>query len=217
MKYKYVFFDLDGTLLETLNDILTAVNTTLDYFNYPVHFDYEPGKRLLGNGARKLVERALESLNLPDEKVDEFLKVYLPNYLKFQGTTTEPFVGVVDTLNKLNNDGVKLFIVTNKPQPMTDDIVSRLLPNVFLEIIGQSDKYKIKPDPEVINVMCEKYNINKKEVLFVGDSLPDLEFAKNGEVDSALCTYGYAQYTDDLLAKATYVINRFDELIKIVY
>ena len=217
MKYEYVFFDLDGTLLETLNDILTAVNTTLDSFNYPVHFEYEAGKRLLGNGARKLVERALESLNLSDDKIDEFLKAYLPNYLKFQGTTTEPFSGVVDTLNKLHKDGVKLFIVTNKPQPMTDDIVRRLLPDVFVEVIGQSEKYKIKPDPEVINVMCDKYNINKNKILFVGDSLPDLEFAKNGKVDSVLCTYGYAEYNKELLNKANYVIDTFDKLISIIY
>ena len=217
MKYKYVFFDLDGTLLETLNDILTAVNTTLDYFNYPIHFEYENGKHLLGNGAKKLVERALESLNLSEEQNEAFLAAYLPNYLKYQGQTTEPFPGVVKTLNKLNQDGVKLFIVTNKPQPMTDDIVSRLLPNVFVEVIGQSDKYKIKPDPEVINVMCEKYHINKKDILFVGDSLPDLQFAKNSGVDSALCTYGYAVYNDELLTKANYVIGEFEKLIDIVY
>ena len=79
--YKYIFFDLDGTLLDTLNDIVYAINKTMEQFSYDLRFDYESGKYLIGSGAKILVQRALSSLNLNEEQINQFYEAYLPNYL----------------------------------------------------------------------------------------------------------------------------------------
>ena len=215
--YKYIFFDLDGTLLDTLNDIVYAINKTMEQFSYDLRFDYESGKYLIGSGAKILVQRALSSLNLNEEQINQFYEAYLPNYLKYQGMSTYPFETVIDTLKTLNDSGIKLFITTNKPQKMSDDIISRLNMNqYFIENIGQSERLIRKPDPDVLNYLIKKYNINKEEILYVGDSSVDYEFAKTINLDMAFCDYGYETNKQQLIQKADYVLYKFSDLLDIV-
>lgn len=212
-KYKAVFFDLDGTLLETVEDIIDALNTTFKEFNVDRFYSYQEGKGLLGAGSYTLVVRATKGLGYNDEETHKFYDVFFKHYFDYQVNHTHPFTGILEVLNELKEKGLKLFIVTNKPQAMTDIIVPKCFgDNMFIEAIGNSDRFKKKPDPEICDYLRNKYDLKHEEILFVGDSRFDYQTALNSKLDCALFTYGYEVYDDELLSKPKFILNNADDL-----
>jgi len=213
MKYKNVFFDLDGTLLDTLGDIVKAVNRALKEQGYDRVHTYESGKALIGNGAKVLVTRSLEGFNYTSEQFDSFFLLFKKYYELYQKDTTKPFDGVLDMLADLKKRGHMLFIFSNKPAHLLTLISDKCFPKgLFSEEIGHREGYKAKPDPTGINEIIEKYKLNRNECVYVGDSIVDIETAKNANIDCCLVTYGYSNYTTELKEKATYVANSPSEI-----
>ena len=217
MKYKDLIFDTDGTILDSLQDIVSAINQSLKECGYDKEYNYDEGKKLIGGGASTLVDLSLSFTNPSEEQYKKFQKLFLKYYQKMQVETTKPYDGIVDMLLSLKKKGYRFFIASNKPHKFLNEIIATKFPkDLFEDWIGQIPGNKIKPDPYIINVLCEKYNIDKKSCLYVGDSHFDVETAKNAKIDVALVTYGYGHYTKELLGEATYVVNSIKELEKLL-
>ena len=215
--YQALILDLDGTLLDTITDITDAINRALKECGYSYSYDRESTKTLIGDGSDTLVRRALRE-NSGD--VDAFLKlnrVYMPLYLEYQNRHTKPFSGIEETLAELKKEGLKLFIVSNKPDHLVQDLIPRYFKDgLFTECHGIKSGEPVKPNPHQVNAIIEKYGLAKDEVLYVGDSMPDILVSENAGVDCALCTWGYGKYDDETCKRAKYLLKEPKILLSIV-
>ena len=215
-KYNALFLDTDGTLLDTLQDILNAVNFALKGCGYDKQYSYEEGKKLIGCGAYVLAQRAISFAHPSEEKYKKFEELFFKKYLELQDETTKPFDGLTELLLSIK-DHYKLFIISNKPQFLLDDIIKKTFPEgLFIEACGHKIENPEKPDPILINYLVDKYHLNKKECLFIGESITDIQTAINGNVDSCLVTYGYGVNIDSFKEKATFVANSVEDLSKLL-
>lgn len=211
-----LFFDLDGTLLDTLTDIRIAINEALALCGYSYSFSKQECHYLVGDGADTLVHRALKENDAPEAFV-KLKAAYMPLYAAYQERHTKPFNGMEPTLRFLAQRGIRLFVCSNKPDAMAKTIVEKFYgPDLFLEIRGHLENEPVKPDPLIVNTLVGKYALDKKEALFVGDSLPDLLTAQNAGLPLCLCLWGYGFYKPEFLKEAAYVIKKPKELVSIV-
>lgn len=189
MKYKALFCDLDGTILDTLDDLVTAVNTALKNNGFPLRNKREV-RSYLGYGSDYLIKRALpdDASEVQFEKVYREYKAY---YKVNNAVDTLPYQGVTELLARAKASGMRLAIITNKPQEIADILANHYFPGIFELVLGQSDKYNIKPDPEMLAIALNHFNLQVEDAFFFGDSLVDMEFAKNTKIDYALVSYGF--------------------------
>lgn len=189
-KRKKLFFDLDGTLIDTVQDLNNAVNYALSYFNYPTR-SLEQTQADIGNGVSKLIERSIpngvNNDNYP-ECLAKFKEYYSHHYLD----QSKPYDDVNKVLIKLKEKGYRLAVVTNKYQKHAEDMVNKFFPNMFEAVIGLEEDVNPKPNSEMIIKAEKKMKIkNPYHVLYIGDTEVDLETAKNARVGCVLVTYGY--------------------------
>ena len=209
--YKHVIFDLDGTLLESLNDIKNALNISFREMNIPVSYTYDEAKPFIGSGIYVTIDRAIASLNLDEETKNKYKELVVKNYEVEQGKTTKPFNDEVEALKHLKESGVSLYVLTNKPQHLAEQIISKTYgKDFFKEILGEHPSRKLKPSPITIFEMMNKYHIKRNEVIYVGDTDVDVLTAKNAGIDSLLVTFGYGNYTKQLLQSATYIADSIE-------
>ena len=215
MKYSTILFDLDGTLLYTLEDLTDSINHTLSEYHLPTH-SLEDVRRFVGNGLRMLVVRAL-----PDgesyEHFDKFLQDFIAYYNTHNLIKTKPYDGIMETTEKLSSMGIKMAIVTNKGQTASESLLKDFFePNINI-VIGDDGTHKRKPDPEPIQIALDKLGItDKSSVLYIGDSEVDAATAEAAGIDYILCTYGFRDM--DVLSKFAPVayIDHISKLLDIV-
>lgn len=212
MKYGCIF-DLDGTLVDSLVDLGESVNQVLENHNLPV-FAMEEYNFMVGNGVRKLVERALkEHTEMLDECLEEFYKIYEENCLK----NTVPYEGINDLIAHLKEKGIKLAVVTNKPHHLAVKIVETLFPDTFDAIYGNQDFYPVKPNPQSTMFALMAMRLSKDECLFIGDSNVDIETAMNAEIESAGVCWGFRGEKELVEAGADYICYDADDIERIVF
>jgi len=212
MSTKALFFDLDGTLLDTLSDIRLAINEALQECGYDYAFSKQECRSLIGNGADILVHRALKDHDTP-EAFAQLKKAYMPLYAEKQEDHTKLFNGEKATLNFLHQRGIRLFVCSNKPDALCRKVISKFYgEGLFEEVRGIREGDAPKPDPKILNEMIIRAGIDKKEAVFVGDSLPDLLTAQNAKLPLCLCLWGYGFYKPEFLKEATFVIKKPKEL-----
>ena len=213
--YKLIIFDLDGTLLDTSYDIRKTLNDTLKRFDCP-SLTQEQTLSYIGNGARELCKRAL-----PDDKqhlLEDFFKEYSTSSQNGDNALTKPFDGEEDALIKFKKKGIKLCILTNKPQIATERVVAQLLSFVEFDlIIGNSPKFALKPNAESTEYIINYFGVDKKDCLFVGDGETDVMTAKNAKIDGVAVLWGYRDEQTLRKYGANKFANNFSELEKIVY
>ena len=186
---KLLIFDLDGTLLYTLDDLRNAVNHALKLRNYPLR-SLEDIRKAIGNGVAKLVARSIPNgTDNPDyeETLKEFRKYYSVHSEDF----TKPYPGVKEVLINLKNQGYLLTVATNKLTDIARPLIEKFYPKVFDFIQGDEPNMDRKPAPMMINSLCERFHVNKKDAFYIGDTNVDMETAENSEVDFVLVTYGF--------------------------
>lgn len=206
-------FDLDGTLLDTLHDIKDAINDALDEIGVPLSYTYDETKRLIGSGAETLMHRALGPFD-DESRFSALKKAFLPRYMSYQGKHTSPFPHVVEVLETLKARGDSLFIVSNKPDAMAQDIVRRCLPSsLFSRVLGHKDGDPVKPNPIQIERISRDFHLCPENSVFVGDSSVDALTAKAAGLPCLLCLYGYGHYDEALLASVTGTLSNFRDLL----
>ena len=217
MKYKCLIFDLDGTLLDSLQGILDAANLSFKELGFNVHRTFEEGKHFIGAGAIEFARRAMKGANIPLEKEQEVMERFLVNYQRIQSEATKPFKGIVELLEDLQKEGYYLAIASNKPQILLDPIVSQLFPTIkFKAALGQRINTPEKPNPHIIFEIENICKLSQDECLYIGDSEYDYKTAHNAGIDCLICKYGFGFYDEPWVKKATYLVDTVDELRKLL-
>ena len=186
---KAAIFDLDGTLLYTLEDLTDSTNFALAKYDYPV-CTLEQIRSYVGNGVYKLIERALpDGEQNPDFSV--CLETFKNHYKQNMYNKTRPYDGVIKMLEELKSKNIKTAVVSNK----FDAAVKELCRNYFAELIdiavGESENVQKKPAPDGVLKVVKKFGVSSKECVYAGDSEVDIQTAKNAEMDCISVDWGY--------------------------
>ena len=177
MSYQAVIFDLDGTLLDTLEDIADSVNRVLRATGFPSH-EIDAYRFFVGDGSRMLVKRALPENERSDESVEHFQNAFKKDYANAWDTKTKPYNGISELLDGIVEKGVRMAVCSNKPHAFTTLCVEKLLDRwCFDQVMGQSSRYKIKPAPDSALAIAHDMGVPPSEILFIGDSGVDMQTA----------------------------------------
>ena len=209
--FKVAIFDLDGTLLNTIEDLANACNYALSKFSFPTH-TLEKYKRFVGNGLYKLVERALPIEHKDKDTVNMVLDVFNKYYNEHMMDVTKPYDGIIELLDELILNGVKLAVVSNKKHDFTLEIVNKYFGSRFNIVFGQRENYKAKPDPVTVLEVIDNFNITKDECIYIGDSDIDIITAKNAKVTSVGVTWGFRSEEELIREGADYIVHNTYEL-----
>lgn len=185
-----IIFDLDGTLLNTIDDLAHACNHALMQSGFPVHA-IEEYPALVGNGVKNLIRRALPDNERTEENVERVYTAFVPYYDAHNADYTRPYEGIVELLQNLKQAGHTLAVASNKYQAATEKIVNQLFPSIFDVILGEREGIARKPDPQIVYDIFRMTHHTSGAVLYVGDSLVDMETAKNANVPFAACSWGF--------------------------
>lgn len=200
---KMILWDLDGTLIDTLDDLGEAVSHTLRLRGLPTH-GREDYRRMVGHGVRNLVKRALMASrvqieDMPDGEalVDEVLADFKAYYSAHIDDYSRPYPGISELLAELDAAGVKLAVVSNKFQEGTDHLIREFFPKIhFAAILGNRPGYPLKPDPAIVEEALARAGVLQSDALLVGDSPTDMHTAENGGIDSLAVSWGYRTQED---------------------
>ncbi len=209
---KAVLFDLDGTLLDTLPDLVRVTNATLRGAGYPER-TVEEVKWMIGNGSVNLLKRALPS---PDLFTDELFQEMLRNYLRYQNKKTKAFPGMKKTLRALKKSGIRTAIVTNKPYEAAGEVARKYFGELIDFTIGIRTGEAVKPDPYTTLEAIRHFGLTPEDCLYVGDSDTDVETAKNAGVPYAGAAWGYRGEAFLREHGAGNVMEKPEEILEIV-
>ena len=188
-QYDAVLFDLDGTLLNTLEDLTHAVNNTLRAYGYPT-LTPEAVRGFVGNGVRKLMERALPG-GRQDARMEEALATFVQYYTAHCDRFTRPYDGVLDTLAALHEAGVKLAIVSNKNDEAVKALAREYFGSLVQVAIGGQDGVPRKPAPDMPLQALAALAAIPERTLYVGDSDVDFDTAQQTGMDCMLVGWGF--------------------------
>lgn len=194
-KYKGIIFDLDGTLIDSVEDLVDALNRTLSHYGFESK-SYAVGKTLIGRGLRMLVADSVpQSYAEDDVFLDEATEMIKAEYAKGYVAKTRPYDGIEDMLSTLKAKGIQYAVCTNKPDNAAKIIVKELFDgDSFVDIVGLLDSTPRKPDPtETLNI-CGKMGITPQECIYMGDTSVDYHTAKNAGMLPLLCAWGFTDY-----------------------
>ena len=213
MKPKLFIFDLDGTLLDTIDDLKEAVNHAMGLRGFPT-FTRDEVMAMVGHGARNLMRQALPIGHKDDNMVDAAYNDFKSYYITHIDIYTKPFPGIQDLLTKLHQEGIMLAVASNKFQEGTEHLIKEFFPEIpFVAVLGGRPDFPLKPDPEIVNEVLRKANIEKENAVMIGDSDTDMETATNGGVMGIAVNWGYRDMSsvENLL-----VANSVEELKQIL-
>lgn len=188
-RYKAVIFDLDGTLLNTLEDLTDAVNHVMRQFNYPEH-TIEEIRSFVGNGIKLLIERSLPygKDNPEFDKVFSEFKSYYTSHCQIK---TRPYDGIMELISSLKEQGYKLAIVSNKNQSAVTELNNIYFSDYISTAIGEKEGVRKKPAPDTVIKALNELGISSDDAVYVGDSDVDRETAENSNMDCISVTWGF--------------------------
>ena len=205
---KLLIFDLDGTLIDSAGGIARSVNRTRQYFNFPL-LDEKLITSFVGNGAKILLERATQDVTLP-VPLDEAVKIMVGFYAEDPIYNTFCYPGVIDGLQQLENAGYTLCVVSNKPQTVSDKILDMLnISRFFAANIGGGRGFPLKPQPDAITYLLDKFDADRSKSFVIGDNYTDLAAAQNAGINAVFCRYGIGKKMEYAAVKE---VDNFAEL-----
>jgi phosphoglycolate phosphatase len=209
-----VIFDLDGTLLNTLDDLTDSVNFALGEMGCPLHTADEV-RMMVGNSVIYLIEQALPK-GTDKESFDRCLATFEAHYKTNMRNKTAPYDGIMQMLDKLSTAGYKLAVVSNKPDVFTKQLVSELFGQYISIAIGRSDDMPRKPAPDTVWYALDLLQSRRGNAVYVGDSEVDVLTAKNSGMPCIGCLWGFRDRETLESAGAEYIISSPDELEKLI-
>ncbi len=215
--YKGVVFDLDGTLIDSLTEIATATNQILEEGGYPTH-PVEAYKYFAGYGARVLIERAVPpEVRETREVLEPLLKRFLTLYHHLTGTIAHPYEGIAEMLTALEQKGLQLFVLTNKPHTSAQECVKALMPHWhFTQVMGAREGVPTKPHPAGALEILHTTGIKGEEMLYLGDTSVDMETATGAGMVPVGVLWGFRQRAELEASGARHIIAHPLELLDIL-
>ncbi len=223
---KLILWDLDGTLIDTLEDLAEAVNYALKLRGLPLH-TVDAYRKMVGHGVRNLVQQALEASlreqpghagedggpnRVPPAEVDTALAGFKAYYQAHIDVHTRPYPGMPELLTELQAKGVKMGVASNKFQEGTEHLIKEFFPDIpFVAILGNRPGYPLKPDPKIVEEVLSQGGIGPEDAVMVGDSPTDMRTAANGGIEAIAVSWGYR--TQEELA-GNRMVNSVEELRK---
>jgi len=212
---KAVIFDLDGTLLDTLDGLKDSVNYTLNQFNYPTK-NLDEIRSFVGNGVSKLIERAIPD-GLVNPNFEKCLAIFKEHYSKTMHATTKPYPQIIELLQILKQKEIKCAVVSNKYDLAVKDLCNYYFSDLIDFAVGESTKCKPKPSIDGIEIVLNKFNLKKEEVLYVGDSEVDILTAKNANIKMITVAWGFRESAYLKQNGADIIIDKAFDLLDYIY
>lgn len=185
---KGVVFDLDGTLIDTIEGLANSVNAAMDYYSFPKH-SIEVYRTFVGNGVGKLVERAL-----PEDKKEllgEARKIFEKHYEETMLDILPVYENIDELLEYLIKNNIKIAVNTNKMDSFAKPMIKKAFGDIFCDVLGEVEYFDRKPSPDGVNYLIEKMNVKKDECLYIGDSQVDIKTAENAGIRCVSVTWGF--------------------------
>ena len=211
MKYDTVIFDLDGTLLHTLDDLYYSTNYALEHYNFPTR-TYEEVRTFVGNGVKVLIEKAVPSGK--QDYVEEVLEVFKKHYKAHSMDHIYIYKGINELVCELKKLNIKIAVVTNKFHAAAEMIVEKYFKDDFLVTLGESKELNKKPHPDMCNKVLSILNSKCENTLYVGDSEVDILTATNANLKCISCSWGFRTHDELINAGANIIIDKPIELLK---
>ena len=211
---KTVIFDLDGTLLYTLEDLKDSVNFALSKFNYPQK-NLEEIRNFVGNGVKVLMELSIPQ-GKNNENFDECLATFKTHYAQNMYNKTKPYDGIIEMLENLQQQGFRTAVVSNKFDLATKELCKKYFAEKIEIAIGESENIRKKPAPDSVFKVMEILNSNKNSTYFVGDSEVDIQTAQNANLKCISVTWGYKDKEFLLKNGAKFLANSPKEILEII-
>ena len=211
-----VIFDLDGTLLNTINDLGEATNYALSQCGFPTH-SISSYPLYVGNGVTKLLERVLPNDARTPQNIETLRSHFIKYYNEHDSVNTVPYQGIPELLKVLSERGIKLAVASNKYHEAVERLVKHYFPNEnWVAIEGHKEGYPVKPDPSIVFDILLKSPTPKSEVIYVGDSGVDIETARRACIESVGVTWGFRSIGELRSHYADHIINHPGELLEYI-
>lgn len=218
-----IIFDLDGTLINTIDDLGQACNYALSSCGFPTH-RIEDYPRLVGNGINRLIEQALPEQHRDEATVLRLREYFVPYYDQHNCDLTRPYDGIPQLLTALKAAGHTLAVASNKYQAATEKIVAHFFPGIFDVVLGERVDVPRKPDPQIVydilstlhSTLDTQQDKQLGTYLYVGDSLVDAATAQAANLPFVACTWGFCTHEQLLTAHPDYIVHHPSEILGII-
>ena len=210
MKYKLAIFDMDGTILSTLDDLANGVDYALSENGLPARSKQET-RTALGRGVRFLIEQSVPA-GLSDAEISKVEEDFLKYYKVHSMDNTRPYDGIVELIKEVRASGVKTAVVSNKIDSAVKELCANFFEGAFDVAYGERLGIPRKPDPKPINAIIDEFGLSKDEVVYIGDSEVDLLTANNAGINHIIVTWGFRDRDFLVQNGAKTLVESMDEL-----
>lgn len=214
MRYDLAIFDMDGTILNTIEDLCDSTNYALETNGYAKR-TLEEVKSFVGNGIRKLIEKAVPK-GCNESDVSRVFETFKEYYACHCAVKTAPYNGIIATINELKHMGVKVAVVSNKANFAVQSLCEDYFSGLFDYAIGEKEGMNRKPYPDMVNEVLDKLAIKRERAVYIGDSEVDLKTSQNAQMDVIMVGWGFREKDYILELGAPFVIDSPDEIISII-
>ena len=214
---KIIVFDLDGTLLNSLEDLADSANWVLEQHGFPTH-PVDAYRYFVGDGVRKLIERILPQEERTDARIEQCRQEFVAYYKVHMEDKTSVYEGITELLAELKNRGLKIAVATNKVHVAVAPLMAKYFPNIrFDAMIGQREGVPVKPAPQIMFDILKETGCEPSEALHVGDTATDMQLAHNAGVTPVGVLWGYRPLKELQEAGAKFIIEKPEELLGLVH
>ena len=214
MKYTIAIFDLDGTILNTLEDLADSTNYALKTCGYPER-TMDEVRQFVGNGIRKLMERAVPE-GTPVEEIDRVHETFTAHYKVHCADKTRPYDGIMELLQNLKKDGCKLAVVSNKADYGVQELCKQYFDGVFDFAVGEREGIRKKPAPDSVNEVLKTLGCSRDRAVYIGDSDVDIQTAANAQMDHIIVEWGFRDVPFLIAKGAKVLVEKPEEILEIV-
>ena len=211
---RLAIFDLDGTILDTLEDLAGALNHALTEFGYPTRTLPEV-RSFVGNGIRNLIRRGAPS-GTPEETIDRLHAVFTAHYNAHCADKTRPYDGIPALLTALRDRGLRVAVVSNKPDYGVQELCKQHFDGLFDAATGERAGMAKKPAPDLVDLVLRRLGLPRSAAVYIGDSEVDIATARNAKVPVAACTWGFCSREELTAAEPDYLLEKAEGLPAIV-
>ena len=214
MKYMIAIFDLDGTILNTLEDLADSTNYALKTYGYPER-TMDEVRQFVGNGIRKLMERAVPE-GTPVEEIDRVHETFTAHYKVHCADKTRPYDGIMELLQNLKKDGCKLAVVSNKADYGVQELCKQYFDGIFDFAVGEREGIRKKPAPDSVNEVLKTLGCSRDRAVYIGDSDVDIQTAANAQMDHIIVEWGFRDVPFLIAKGAKVLVEKPEEILEIV-